>query len=126
MSRGLNRVLLIGHLGRDPEMRQTPSGRAVTTFTLATSRSWRSPDGERHEETEWFQIVTWGSLAEICHQHLRRGQRVFIEGRLQTRRWDDPDGQKHQSVEVVAREMILLGEPREAAGQPAFPDEESE
>ena len=120
MARGLNRVMLIGHLGRDPEMRYTPAGRPVTTFNLATSRSWHSADGERHEETEWFQIVAWGSLAEICHQHLRRGQRVYIEGRLQTRRWEDPEGQKHQSVEVVAREMIVLGEAREAvSGTPS-------
>ena len=113
MSRGLNRVLLIGHLGRDPEMRTSPSGRAVTSFNLATSRSWRSPDGDRHDETEWFNIVAWGSLAEICHQHLRKGQRVFVEGRLQTRRWDDAEGTKHQSVEIIAREMIMLGDPKD-------------
>src|SRR3990172_8331718 len=85
MSRGLNRVMLIGHLGRDPEMRTTPSGRPVTTFLLATSRAWHSTDGERHEDTEWFNIVAWGSLAEICQEHLRKGQRVYVEGRLQTR-----------------------------------------
>jgi single-strand DNA-binding protein len=113
MSRGLNRVLLIGHLGRDPETRTTPSGRPVTTFSLATSRSWHSQDGGRHDETEWFNIVAWGSLAEICQQHLRKGQRVFVEGRLQTRRWDDADGHQHQSVEIVAREMIMLGEAKE-------------
>jgi len=113
VSRGLNRVLLIGHLGRDPETRTTPSGRPVTTFTLATSRAWHSADGERHEETEWFSIVAWGSLAEICQEHLRKGQRVFVEGRLQTRRWEDGEGSKHQSVEIVAREMIMLGEPKE-------------
>lgn len=128
MTRGLNRVMLIGHLGRDPEMRFTPSGRPVTTFNLATTRTWHSADGERHEETEWFQVVAWGSLAEICHQHLRRGQRAYIEGRLQTRRWEDGDGHKQQAVEVVAREMILLGEGREAGGNAgdAPPDEESD
>lgn len=72
MSRGLNRVMLIGHLGRDPEMRTTPSGRPVTTFSLATSRAWHSTDGERHEDTEWFNVVAWGSLAEICQEHLRK------------------------------------------------------
>ena len=119
MSRSLNRVLLIGHLGRDPELRSTSSGQPVTTFSLATTRSWHSPAGERHEETEWFQIVAWGSLAEICQQYLRRGQRVFIEGRLQTRRWEGAEGQKHLSVEIVAREMIMLGEPRDPlAGNP--------
>jgi single-strand DNA-binding protein len=126
MSRGLNRVLLIGHLGRDPEMRTTPSGRPVTTFSLATSRAWRSADGERHEETEWFNIVAWGSLAEICQEHLRKGQRVFVEGRLQSRRWDDAEGHKHQSVEIVAREMIMLGEPKDFPGLPVEEDSEQE
>jgi single-strand DNA-binding protein len=116
MSRGLNRVMMIGHLGRDPEMRTTPSGRPVTSFSLATTRSWHTTDGERHEETEWFHVVAWGSLAEICQQHLHKGQRVFIEGRLQGRRWEDAEGQKHQSVEIVAREMIMLGDHHEASG----------
>ncbi len=110
MSRGLNKVMLIGHLGRDPELRYTPSGRPVATFSLATNRSWHSADGERHEETEWFNIVAWGSLAEICNQHLSKGQQVYIEGRLQTRRWDDAEGKKHFATEVVARELIMLGE----------------
>jgi len=116
MSRGLNRVMLIGHLGRDPEMRTTPSGRPVTSFSLATTRSWHTTDGERHEETEWFHVVAWGSLAEICQQHLHKGQRVFIEGRLQGRRWEDAEGQKHQSVEIVAREMIMLGDQHGVSG----------
>lgn len=115
MSRGLNKVMVIGNLGRDPEMRYTPSGRPVTTFTLATTRAWHSADGERHEETEWFNVVAWGSLAEICSQHLHRGQQVYVDGRLQTRRWEDPEGKKHSATEIVAREMIMLGEPREAA-----------
>jgi single-strand DNA-binding protein len=113
MSRGLNKVMIIGHLGRDPEMRYTPSGRPVTTFSVATSRTWHSADGERHEETEWFNVVAWGGLAEICNQHLRKGQQVYVEGRLQTRRWDDAQGKKHFATELVAREMIMLGEPRE-------------
>ncbi|HKY84997.1 MAG TPA: single-stranded DNA-binding protein [Anaerolineales bacterium] len=116
MSRGLNRVMLIGHLGRDPEMRTTPSGRPVTSFSLATTRSWHTTDGERHEETEWFHVVAWGTLAEICQQHLHKGQRVFIEGRLQGRRWEDAEGQKHQSVEIVAREMIMLGDQHGVSG----------
>ncbi len=85
MSRGLNKVMIIGNLGREPEMRYTPSGRPVTTFTVATSRSWNTADGERHTETEWFNVVTWGNLAEICKQYLTKGQQVYIEGRLQTR-----------------------------------------
>ena len=111
----LNKVMLIGHLGRDPELRYTPSGRPVATFSLATNRSWHSADGERHEETEWFNIVAWGSLAEICNQHLSKGQQVYIEGRLQTRRWDDAEGKKHFATEVVARELIMFGDRHEAA-----------
>ena len=114
MSRGLNKVMIIGHLGRDPEMRYTPSGRPVTTFTVATSRSWSTVDGERHSETEWFNIVAWGNLAEICKQYLTKGQQVYIEGRLQTRRWEDKEGNKHNSVEIVANEMMMLGDRREA------------
>ena len=114
MGRGLNKVLVIGHLGKDPEMRYTPSGRPVTTFTLAVSRSWNSSDGERHAETEWFNIVAWGNLAEICKQYLAKGQQAYVEGRLQTRRWDDKEGQKHTSVEIVANEMMMLGERRDA------------
>ena len=113
MSRGLNKVMIIGHLGRDPEMRYTPSGRPVTTFTVATSRTWNTADGERHAETEWFNVVTWGNLAEICKQYLTKGQQVYIEGRLQTRRWEDSDGGKHTSVEIVASEMMMLGDRRD-------------
>ncbi len=115
MSRSLNKVLLIGHLGRDPEMRYTPSGRPVTTFTLATSRSWKSADGEQHTDTEWFNIVTWGPLAEICKQYLLKGQQVYIDGRLQTRRWDDNDGNKHVNIEIVANEMMMLGDKKEGS-----------
>jgi single-strand DNA-binding protein len=94
-------------------MRYTPSGRPVTTFTVAVSRSWNTVDGERHNETEWFNIVAWGNLAEICKQYLNKGQQVYIEGRLQTRRWDDKEGVKHTSVEIVANEMMMLGDRRE-------------
>ena len=114
MSRGLNKVMIIGHLGRDPEMRYTPSGRPVTTFTVATSRSWNTVDGERHQETEWFNVVAWGNLAEICKQYLTKGQQVYIEGRLQTRHWDDKEGNKHSSVEIVANEMMMLGDRRDS------------
>jgi single-strand DNA-binding protein len=114
MSRGLNKVMIIGHLGRDPEMRYTPSGKPVTTFTVATSRTWNSTDGERHTETEWFNVVTWGNLAEICKQYLNKGQQVYIEGRLQTRRWDDSEGMKHTSIEIVANEMMILGDRRDS------------
>jgi single-strand DNA-binding protein len=133
MSRGLNKVMLIGHLGREPEMRYTPSGRPVTSFSLAATRTWNSPDGERREETEWFNIVAWGNLAEICKQYLAKGQQVYIEGRLQTRRWEDQEGKKHYATEVVANEMIMLGERParpstggEAAGAHEPPPEEDE
>jgi single-strand DNA-binding protein len=128
MSRGLNKVMIIGHLGKDPEMRYTPSGRPVTTYTVAVSRSWNSADGERHTETEWFNIVAWGNLAEICKQYLAKGQQVYIEGRLQTRRWDDKEGQKHTSVEIVANEMMMLGDRRDAnhTGEEQSPTAETE
>lgn len=127
MSRGLNKVMIIGHLGRDPEMRYTPSGRPVTTFNVATSRTWNTADGERHTETEWFSVVTWGNLAEICKQYLTKGQQVYVEGRLQTRKWDDAEGNKHSTIEVVASEMMMLGDRRENnANQPAEPLEDEE
>lgn len=109
MSRGLNKVMIIGYLGRDPEMRYTPSGRPVTSFSVATSRSWTSSEGERREETEWFNVVAWGNLAEICKQHLGKDQQVYVEGRLQTRGWEDETGKKHYRTELVANEMIVLG-----------------
>jgi single-strand DNA-binding protein len=116
MGRGLNKVMLIGNLGRDPEMRYTPSGKPVTSFSLAAYRNWVSADGERHDETEWFNVVAWGNLAEICNQHLSKGQKVYIEGRLQTRSWEDENGQKHFRTEVVANEMIILtGRPEQLA-----------
>ncbi len=123
MSRGLNKVMIIGNLGRDPEMRYTPSGRPVTTFSVATSRAWNTSEGEKHVETEWFNVVAWSNLAEICKQYLAKGQQVYIEGRLQTRHWDDQEGNKHTSVEIVANEMIILGERRETGEANA--DEES-
>lgn len=110
MGRGLNKVTIIGNLGRDPEMRYTPGGRPVTSFSVAVSRTWTSAEGERHEETEWFNVVAWGNLAEICNAHLSKGQQVYVEGRLQTRGWEDASGKKHFRTEIVANEMILLGD----------------
>jgi single-strand DNA-binding protein len=112
VARGLNKVMIIGNLGQDPEMRYTPSGRPVTNFRVATTRSWNASSGERRSETEWFNIVAWGSLAEICKQHLTKGQQVYIEGRLQTRRWEDGEGDRHTSTEIVANEMLILGDRR--------------
>ena len=112
MGRGLNKVIIIGIVGRDPEMRYTPSGRPVTSFSVATSRTWVSAEGERREETEWFNVVAWGNLAEICKAHLTKNQQVYVEGRLQTRGWEDENGKKHFRTELVANEMILLGDRR--------------
>jgi single-strand DNA-binding protein len=123
MSRGLNKVMIIGNLGRDPEMRYTPSGRPVTSFSMATNRSWNTSDGERRTETEWFNVVAWGSLAEICNQYLKKGQQVYIEGRLQTRRWEDDDGNKRSTTEIVAREMIMLGDRRDKDDEEAQDDD---
>jgi len=109
MSRGLNKVMIIGHLGRDPDLRYTPGGRPVTSFSVATARGWTSAEGERREETEWFNVVAWGNLAEICRQYLRKGQQIYVEGRLQTRGWEDKEGKKHFRTELVAQEMIMLG-----------------
>jgi single-strand DNA-binding protein len=108
MSRGLNKVMIIGNLGRDPEMRYTPSGKPVTSFSVATSRSWVTADGERREATEWFNVVAWRDLAEVCNQVLRKSSKVYIEGRFQTRSWEGQNGQKHYRPEIVADEMILL------------------
>lgn len=125
MARGLNKVMIIGNVGRDPEMRYTPSGRPVTSFSVATSRTWVSAEGERREETEWFNVVAWGSLAEICKAHLTKNQLVYIEGRLQTRGWEDDTGKKHYRTELVANEMILLGE-RRTPGDYDFYTDDSE
>ncbi|MCJ7715468.1 MAG: single-stranded DNA-binding protein [Anaerolineales bacterium] len=108
MTRGLNKVMLIGRLGQEPEMRYTPSGRPLTKFQLAVNRTWKSADGEKKTETEWFNIVVWGKLAEICNQYLSKGQQIYIEGRLHTRQWQDDDGGNHSSVEVVAQELLML------------------
>jgi single-strand DNA-binding protein len=120
---GLNKVMILGNLGRDPEMRYTPSGRPVTTFSVAVSRTWNTADGERHSETEWFNVVTWSKLAETCKQYLTKGKQVYIEGRLQTRRWEDKEGVKRSTVEIVASEMILCSERRDTNSHPSTIEE---
>ena len=114
MADGLNKVMLIGNLGTDPEMRYTANGSAVTTFRLAVSRSFGG-DGERREETEWFTVVTWNKLAELLGQHLQKGRKVFVEGRLASRSWDGPDGQKRYRTEVIANQVLFLDRPQGAA-----------
>lgn len=117
-SRSLNKVMLIGNLTRDPEMRYTPNGTAVCSFGLATNRSWQTGDGgERKEETEFHRIVAWNKLAELCSQLLTKGRKVYIEGRLQTRSWEGPEGEKRQATEVVAEDMVLLDSRREASSE---------
>jgi len=120
MARGLNKVLLIGNLGKDPEMKYTPQGKPVATFSLAVSRSWKGNDGEWKDETEWFRIVAWDKLAETCNEYLRKGSKVYVEGRLQTRKWEGQDGQPRESVEVVAFDLVRL-DSRQGAGVPGAP-----
>jgi single-strand DNA-binding protein len=104
----VNRVILIGRLGRDPEMRFTAGGSAVANFSLATDEFWKDQSGERQRRTEWHNIVVWSKLAETCSQYLTKGKLVYIEGRLQTREWDDRDGNKRKTTEIVASEMKIL------------------
>ena len=108
MARGVNKVILIGNAGAAPELRYTPGGTAVSNFSIATNESWTDSGGERQERTEWHRIVVWGRLAEICNQYLRKGSKVYIEGKLQTRSWEGQDGLKRYTTEVVARDMQLL------------------
>ncbi|MBI5511824.1 MAG: single-stranded DNA-binding protein [Deltaproteobacteria bacterium] len=105
----VNKVILIGRLGADPEVRYTPSGMPVANFRIATSESWNDKQGQRQEKTEWHRIVVWGKLAELCGQYLSKGRQVYVEGRLQTRQWDDRDGNKRFTTEVQAREVTFLG-----------------
>jgi single-strand DNA-binding protein len=108
-SRGLNKVMLIGNLGADPEMRYTPSGKAVTTFRIAVNRTWKDQSsGEQQQDTQWIRIVAWTQLAEICARYLSKGRSVYVEGRLQTRSWDAQDGSKRYMTEVVAQDVIIL------------------
>ncbi len=104
----LNRVMLIGNVGTDPEMRFTPNGSPVTSFRIATNRVYTTSDGERKQETEWFTIVAWRKLAESCNQFLTKGQRVYVEGSLRTHTWEGQDGQKRSRVEVIANRVLFL------------------
>lgn len=113
MAKDLNKVQMTGRLGADPEPRYTPQGSAVTTFRVASNRRWRSADGEDHEDTEWFRIVAWNKLGEICAKYLTKGSRVYVEGRLQTRSWQDQEGQTRYTSEVIANDMIILDTRRE-------------
>jgi single-strand DNA-binding protein len=119
MARGVNKVILIGNLGRDPEVRYSPSGQAIANVTIATSESWKDKtSGEKQEKTEWHRVVFFGRLAEIAGEYLKKGSQVYVEGRLQTRKWQDKDGQDRYTTEIVANEMQMLGS-RGGAGAPA-------
>ncbi|MEK7521868.1 MAG: single-stranded DNA-binding protein [Patescibacteria group bacterium] len=107
-SRSLNKVLLIGNLTRDPELRYTPSGSAVCTVGLATNRSWTTEDGEKKETAEFHTIIAWNRLAEICAEYLKKGSQVYVEGRLSTRDWEAQDGTKRRTTEIIANEIIFL------------------
>ncbi len=115
---GLNKVMIIGNLGSDPEMKFLPSGTPVATFRIAVNDSYSGQDGERKEETEWFSIVAWRQLAEMCTQYLSKGREVYVEGRLRTRSWDGPDGQKRYRTEVVAHTVLFLDRQRSSAPLP--------
>ena len=109
MSKDLNKVQLTGRLGKDPEIKYTAQGNAVAQFTVASNRSWKTAEGDARDDTEWFTVVAWNKLGEICQQYLRKGSRVYIEGRLQTRSWEDQEsGQKRYKTEVIANDMIML------------------
>jgi len=124
----VNKVILIGNLGSDPEVRHTQGGQTVANFNVATNERWTSKDGERNERTEWHRIVVWGKLAEICEQYLRKGSPVFLEGRLQTRQWDDRDGNRRYTTEIVVQNMQMLGRSGERgdvpAGGPSYDEEQ--
>lgn len=104
----LNKVMIIGNVGQDPEMRFTPNGNPVVTFSVAVNRKYTDSSGEKREETEWFNVVAWNKLAESCNQFLAKGKRAYVEGRLQTRTWEGQDGQKRSRVEIVANRVLFL------------------
>jgi single-strand DNA-binding protein len=112
----INKVILVGNLGKDPELRYTPSGVAVATFSIATSERFKGKDGQQQERTEWHNIVVWRQLAEICGKYLHKGKQVYIEGKLQTRSYDDRDGNKRYVTEIVADQMQMLGRAGDDAG----------
>ncbi|MFZ5468696.1 MAG: single-stranded DNA-binding protein [Myxococcota bacterium] len=109
MAGGVNKAILIGNLGADPEVRFTPSGQAVANFRIATSESWNDKSGQKQERTEWHRIVVWGKLAELCGEYLKKGRQCYVEGRLQTREWTDKEGKKNYTTEVVANQVVFLG-----------------
>ena len=121
----LNKVMLIGHLGKDPEVRYTPDGAPVATFSLATSENWTDKSGSRQEHTEWHTIVAWNKLADLCKRFLTKGRQVYIEGRIRSRDWNDRDGNKRRTTEVIATQMVLLGSRQQSSDAGVQPMEPS-
>lgn len=113
---GVNKVILIGNLGKDPELRYTPGGQPVATFTLATTERWNDRNGQRQDRTEWHNVVVWGKLAELVNQYLKKGRSAYIEGRIATRSWDDKDGNKRYKTEIVANQVQFLGSTGQGGG----------
>ncbi|MBN2059162.1 MAG: single-stranded DNA-binding protein [Deltaproteobacteria bacterium] len=119
----VNKVILVGNLGSDPEIRYTPSGTAVANFSLATNEQWTNKNGEKEEKTEWHKVVAWARLGEICGEYLKKGSPVYIEGRLQTRAWEDREGVKRYTTEIVAQAMQMLGSSRREGGEAGSSEE---
>ena len=126
MAKSLNKVMIIGRLGADPEMRFTSQGTQVTHFSVATNRTWKDQDGNQHEETEWFRIVAWDKLGEVCNTYLTRGTQVYVEGRLQTRKWTDKEGVDRYTTEVIAQELMMLSSPNGNGQHDDEPDDTEE
>ena len=127
MARGINKAIIVGNLGRDPEVRYTANGNAIANITVATTESWKDKQsGERQEKTEWHRVVFFGRLAEIAGEYLKKGAQVYIEGRLQTRKWEDKSGQERYTTEIVASEMQMLGSRGSGAGGAPDDDYSSE
>ena len=114
MAKDLNKAMITGRLGADPEMRFTENGKAITNFRVASNRTWKDANGTQNEDTEWFKVVAWDRLGEICNQYLTKGSRVYVEGRLQTRKWQDKDGTDRWTTELVASDMIMLDSKRDS------------
>ncbi len=123
---GINKAIIVGRLGADPEVRQVTGGQTVATFNVATSEQWNDNQGQKQERTEWHRIVVWGRLAEICGQHLSKGRQVYIEGRLTTRQWEDKSGQKRYTTEIVGQTVQFLGSPGERSERPQQSSSEQE
>jgi single-strand DNA-binding protein len=115
MAGGVNKAIILGNLGKDPEVRFTPGGQAVANFTIATNESWKDKNGQQQERTEWHRIVVWGKLAELCGEYLKKGRQAYVEGRIQTREWQDKEGKKNYTTEIVANQVQFLGS-RDGAG----------